>query len=140
MSGPAGGQRPPMSPPFQQQPLPRLERDEKSNYLPRTHSTGQHTLIITAVCEHDSDSSRRQSLNWKHGSDFLTGYCGKCRRVKGRGERQRQYCQKDYGELKTVQQATEKRVLNCKLRFILFSIIYHYNIILNIAVKNTIKI
>ncbi|XP_058237887.1 ADAMTS-like protein 5 isoform X4 [Hemibagrus wyckioides] len=61
--GPAGGRRPHVRPPFQQQPLPRLERDEKSNYLPRTHSTG---------------------------------YCGKCRRVKGRGERQRQYCQKDY--------------------------------------------
>ncbi|KAM9493969.1 ADAMTS-like protein 5 isoform 1-T2 [Clarias gariepinus] len=58
-----GRRRPPVRPPFQQQPLPRLERDEKSNYLPRTHNTA---------------------------------YCGKCRRVKGRGERQRQYCQKDY--------------------------------------------
>ncbi|XP_060767315.1 ADAMTS-like protein 5 isoform X2 [Neoarius graeffei] len=61
--GSVGGRRPPVRPPFQQQPLPRLERDEKSNYLPRTHSTV---------------------------------YCGKCRRVKGRRERQRQYCQKDY--------------------------------------------
>ncbi|KAF4091076.1 hypothetical protein AMELA_G00032880 [Ameiurus melas] len=61
--GPVGRRRPPVRPPFQQQPLPRLERDEKSNYLPRTHNTG---------------------------------YCGKCRRVKGRGERHRQYCQKDY--------------------------------------------
>ncbi|KAL7833513.1 hypothetical protein AOLI_G00284730 [Acnodon oligacanthus] len=25
-----------------------------------------------------------------------TGHCGKCRKVKGRGERQRQYCQKDF--------------------------------------------
>lgn len=48
MSGPAGRRRPHVRPPFQQQPLPRLERDEKSNYLPRTHSTGQHMLIIAA--------------------------------------------------------------------------------------------
>ncbi|XP_067258080.1 ADAMTS-like protein 5 [Chanodichthys erythropterus] len=60
--GPAA--RWPLQPPYQQQPVPRLERDEnRRNRLPEIH--------------------RR-------------AHCGKCRRVRGKGERQRQYCQKDF--------------------------------------------
>lgn len=54
----------PLQPPYQQQPVPRLERDEnRRNRLPAIH--------------------RR-------------AHCGKCRQVRGKGERQRQYCQKDF--------------------------------------------
>uniref|UniRef100_A0A672SMT2 NTR domain-containing protein n=2 Tax=Sinocyclocheilus grahami TaxID=75366 RepID=A0A672SMT2_SINGR len=61
-SGPAAHW--PLQPPYQQQPVPRLERDEnRRNRLPAIH--------------------RR-------------AHCGKCRRVRGRGERQRQYCHKDF--------------------------------------------
>ncbi|XP_051508696.1 ADAMTS-like protein 5 isoform X4 [Myxocyprinus asiaticus] len=54
----------PFQPPYQQQPVPRLERDEnRRNRLPEIH--------------------RRD-------------HCGRCRRARGKGERQRQYCQKDF--------------------------------------------
>lgn len=33
-----------------------------------------------------------------HFPIVFAGHCGKCLRVKGRRERKRQYCQKDFGE------------------------------------------
>ncbi|KAI4876160.1 hypothetical protein NFI96_017589, partial [Prochilodus magdalenae] len=40
----------------------------------------------------ERDENRSNYLPETRGA----GYCGKCRKVKGRGERQRQYCQKDF--------------------------------------------
>ncbi|XP_076853581.1 ADAMTS-like protein 5 [Brachyhypopomus gauderio] len=40
----------------------------------------------------EREEKRRGYAPQTHGA----GYCGKCRRVKGRGERQRQYCQRDF--------------------------------------------
>lgn len=64
-SGPAA--RWPLQPPYQQQPVPRLERDEnRRNRLPEIHRRGQHFIIAISVYHRNS----RFNLAFKYSYYF----------------------------------------------------------------------
>ncbi|KAM8893894.1 ADAMTS-like protein 5 isoform 2-T2 [Spinachia spinachia] len=70
---------------------PLREAQHSANYLPWDHPAPS-TTSTTSPTSTTSTTSRPPPVtttpHWWH--------CGKCRRVKGRRERQRQYCQKDF--------------------------------------------
>ncbi len=49
----------------------------------------------------------------------FVGHCGKCRRVRGKGERQRQYCQKDFGEFNQYVSSMPKLYKWCTINSVL---------------------
>ena len=60
------------------------------SYCPSRH--------LTHVCQALSLTPKAADTNLPCSLLPPAGYCGKCRRVRGRGERQRQYCTMDFGE------------------------------------------